>query len=162
MAKGTRRRRTRDFELAAHEDRALTATRTARLRPEASPPFPVVACWRRTLSPVVTQTWATCSTVAMVMEITLQYFEDCPNWQVAEDRLRQVLAELGRPEQEIRRQRVETPEEAARVDFGGSPTILVDGIDPFADPAGPAGYACRMYDSDAAPTVTQLRAALAG
>ncbi len=100
--------------------------------------------------------------MAMVMELTLQYFEDCPSWQVAEDRLRQVLAELGRPEQEIRRQRVETPEEAERLDFGGSPTILVDGIDPFADPDGPAGYACRMYDGDAAPTVMQLRAALAG
>ncbi len=75
----------------------------------------------------------------MVMEITLQYFDDCPNWQVAEDRLRQVLAELGRPEQEIRRQRVETSEEAERIAFGSSPTILVDGIDPFADPAGPAG-----------------------
>lgn len=96
------------------------------------------------------------------MEITLQYFDDCPNWQVAADRLRQVLAELGRPEQEIRRQRVETPEEAERVDFGGSPTILVDGVDPFADPAGPAGYACRMYDGEAAPTVAQIRAVLAG
>jgi len=97
------------------------------------------------------------------MEITLQYFDDCPNWQVAEGRLRQVLAELGRPDEEIRRQPVETAgEEAERVAFGGSPTILVDGIDPFAEPAGPAGYACRMYDGDAAPTVAQLRAALAG
>jgi len=96
------------------------------------------------------------------MELTLQYFESCPNWQVAEDRLRQVLAELGRSEQEIRRQRVETPEEAERLDFGGSPTIVVDGIDPFADPAGPAGYACRMYAGDAAPTVMQPRPPLAG
>jgi hypothetical protein len=96
------------------------------------------------------------------MEITLQYFDDCPNWQVAEDRLRQVLMELGRHGQVIRRQRVETAEEAERVAFGGSPTILVEGIDPFADPAGPAGYACRMYDGDAAPTVAQLRAGLAG
>jgi len=96
------------------------------------------------------------------MEITLQYFDDCPNWQIAEDRVRQVLAELGRPEQEILRQRVETAQEAERVAFGGSPTILVDGADPFAYPAGPAGYACRMYDGDAAPTVGQLRDALAG
>lgn len=60
--------------------------------------------------------------MGLVMEITLQYFDECPNWQVGEDRLRQVLAELGRPEQQIRRQRVETPEEAERVDFAGSPT----------------------------------------
>ncbi len=96
------------------------------------------------------------------MEITLQYFDDCPNWQVAEVRLRQALADLGRADQAIHHQRVETPEEAERVGFGGSPTILVDGFDPFADPAGPAGYACRVYDGDAAPTVAQLSAALAG
>ena len=95
------------------------------------------------------------------MEITLQYFDDCPNWQVAEDRLRQVLTELGRSDQPIRRQRVETPEEAERVGFGGSPTILIDGIDAFPDPTGPAGYACRVYGGDAAPTAEQIRLALA-
>lgn len=94
------------------------------------------------------------------MEITLQYFDDCPNWQVAEDRLRQALSEIGRPDEPIGRQRVENPEEAERVAFGGSPTILIDGMDPFADPAGPAGYACRFYGGEAAPTVAQLRAAL--
>jgi len=95
------------------------------------------------------------------MEITVQYFDNCPNWQLAEDRLRQVLDELGRSDQPIRRQRVETPEEAERVVFGGSPTILIDGIDAFPDPAGPAGYACRVYGGDAAPTAEQLREALA-
>ena len=95
------------------------------------------------------------------MKITLQYFDDCPNWKVAEDRLRQALADLGRPGQPLLHQRVETPEEAERVGFGGSPTILVDGVDPFADPAGPAGFACRVYGDDAAPTVDQLRVALA-
>ena len=94
------------------------------------------------------------------MEITLQYFDDCPNWQVAEARLRQVLVELGRSDQSIHRQRVETPEDAERVGFGGSPTILIDGIDAFPDPAGPAGYACRVYGGDAAPTAEQLRVAL--
>jgi len=96
------------------------------------------------------------------MEITLQYFDDCPNWRVADRRLREALIGLGRPEQPIRYQRVEDPEEAEHVSFGGSPTILVDGVDPYADPAGPAGYACRVYDGDAAPTVTQLRQALGG
>ncbi len=95
------------------------------------------------------------------MEITLQYFDDCPNWHVAEVRLRQALTDIGRPDQAILHQRVDTPEEAERVAFGGSPTILIDGTDPFADPTGPAGYACRVYNGDAAPTVTQLRAALA-
>jgi len=29
--------------------------------------------------------------------------------------------------------------------FTGSPTILIDGVDPFAEPGRPAGLACRMY-----------------
>lgn len=94
------------------------------------------------------------------MEITLQYFDGCPNWQVAQVRLRQALSDLGRPDQAILHQCVKTPEEAARVEFRGSPTILVDGADLFADPSGPAGYACRVYDGGATPTVAQLRAAL--
>jgi hypothetical protein len=94
------------------------------------------------------------------MRITLQYFDDCPNWRVAEERLRAALTELGRPHEPIEHQRVESPEDAARVSFGGSPTILMDGVDPFADPAGPAGYACRVYGGDAAPSVAQIRRAL--
>ena len=96
------------------------------------------------------------------MQITLQYFDDCPNWAVAEQRLRLALIELGQPDQVIDHQRVESPEDAERVSFGGSPTILIDGVDPFADPTGPAGYACRVYAGDAAPTVAQLRRALGG
>ncbi|MGH9279257.1 MAG: thioredoxin family protein [Acidimicrobiales bacterium] len=94
------------------------------------------------------------------MRVTLQYFEDCPNWRIAEARLREALVEVGHPDHAIDHQRVESAEEAERVGFGGSPTILIDGIDPFADPAGPAGYACRVYSDDAAPTVAQLRQAL--
>lgn len=96
------------------------------------------------------------------MHITLQYFDDCPNWGVAEQRLRLALVELGRPDQVIDYQLVESPEVAERVRFGGSPTILIDGVDPFAEPTGPAGYACRVYAGDAAPTVAQLRRALGG
>lgn len=92
------------------------------------------------------------------MEIKLQYFEDCPNWRVADARLRQALDEMGLGDQLVHRQRVETPEEAAAVGFGGSPTILIDGVDPFGPAA--AGFTCRVYEGDAAPTVPQLRAAL--
>ncbi len=96
------------------------------------------------------------------MQVTLQFFDECPNWAVAEQRLRQALVEVGRPDQSIEHRRVESVEEAERVRFGGSPTILIDGVDPFADPAGPAGYACRVYAGDAAPTVDELRRALGG
>lgn len=42
------------------------------------------------------------------------------------------------------RHRVETIEEAERLGFHGSPSILVDGVDVFAEPAG-VGLSCRIY-----------------
>ena len=46
----------------------------------------------------------------------------------------------------------------------GSPTVLVDGVDPFGDDAGAVGLSCRLYRTDAglvgAPTVDQLVSAL--
>jgi hypothetical protein len=40
---------------------------------------------------------------------------------------------------------VETEEQAAAVGFRGSPTILVDGEDLFADHPAPGGLSCRVY-----------------
>jgi hypothetical protein len=96
------------------------------------------------------------------MEITLQYFEDCPNWKVAEERLAVIAA--GRPDVTLTRQKVETFEEAERVGFHGSPSILIDGVDPFAGPGVGGGLACRIYQTpqgpSGAPTLEQLRAAV--
>ena len=60
---------------------------------------------------------------------------------------------------------VDTPEEAQRVGFRGSPTILVDGLDPFAAAADPiGGLSCRVYETPhgpaGSPTIDQLREAL--
>ncbi len=55
------------------------------------------------------------------MRVVLQYFNGCPNWRVADERLRDALAEVGAAS-EIVYQVVETPEHAARVGFTGSPT----------------------------------------
>jgi hypothetical protein len=100
-----------------------------------------------------------------VVEVRLLYFDGCPNWRDAEQRLRQALEQLGLSDSAVSLQRVETAEDAERLAFHGSPTILVDGVDPFADPATPIGLACRVYrtpdGSDGAPTVAQLTNALA-
>lgn len=61
------------------------------------------------------------------MDVTLLYFDGCPSWQVADRRLAQLAAE--RPDVRVHRQRVETAQEAARLHFGGSPSIQVDGAD---------------------------------
>lgn len=97
------------------------------------------------------------------MDVTLLYFDDCPNWLVANEHLEKLRAE--RPEMSITRHIVNTPEEAERTRFRGSPSILVDGDDPFADPDDPVGLSCRVYQTPAgpagSPTLDQLRDALA-
>lgn len=90
------------------------------------------------------------------------YFPDCPNWHVAHERLRDAAAQYGLS---IEHQLVTTPEEAERVSFRGSPTILIDGVDPFAVGDEPIGLSCRLYRTpdgfDGSPTTAQLAAALA-
>lgn len=93
------------------------------------------------------------------MEITLLYFDGCPNWKVADQRLAQIAAE--HPEIRVTRQRVETVEDAERFGFHGSPSILVNGVDVFAGPDAGVGLACRVYATPdglaGAPTLDQLR-----
>lgn len=103
-----------------------------------------------------------------VPEVRLVYFEDCPNWRIAQARLKEALAGIGADPDRVVYQQVTTAAEAAAAGFRGSPTILVDGTDPFADPSAgvdrPAALACRLYRSAAgsepAPTLEQLTAAL--
>ncbi|GAB2517245.1 MULTISPECIES: DsbA family protein [Microbacterium] len=98
------------------------------------------------------------------MEITLQYFDGCPNWEVLDHRLAQVVE--GRADVRVAHQRVETAEDAARLGFHGSPTVLVNGVDPFAEEGAPVGLACRVFRTPAglagSPTVDQLREAISG
>ncbi|NUR07386.1 MAG: thioredoxin family protein [Nocardioidaceae bacterium] len=96
------------------------------------------------------------------MDITLLYFEGCPNWKVADERLATVAAE--RSDVTVTHRSVETIEEAERLGFHGSPSILVDGEDAFADADAAVGLSCRVYRTPdglaGAPTVDQLRAVL--
>ena len=97
------------------------------------------------------------------MDVTLLYFDDCPNWLVASGHLDALRDE--HPDMSITRQVVDTPEEAERTGFRGSPSILIDGVDPFADPDDPVGFACRVYQTldgpAGSPTLDQLRDVLA-
>lgn len=96
------------------------------------------------------------------MDVTLLYFTACPHWKLADERVTALAEELGLA---VSRREVASPEEAERLSFRGSPTILVDGRDPFATGDEPAGLACRIYQTpegpQGAPTAEQLRAALA-
>ena len=71
------------------------------------------------------------------MKIELLYFDDCPNWKVAAERLADVAAARGLT---VERRLVTTPEEAEAARFRGSPTILVDGAVPFAAATSRSGW----------------------
>jgi hypothetical protein len=98
------------------------------------------------------------------IRVTLRYFDGCPNWHTAHDRLRDVLREEGMTDVEPILERVETPEDAERLQFVGSPTILIDGRDPFAGSGATFGLTCRIYQTPqglaGSPTPDQLRTAL--
>ena len=95
--------------------------------------------------------------VSSSVEVTLQYFEGCPNWEVVDRR----LAEFGMA---VTYQRIETLAEAFQHGFRGSPTVLVNGSDPFRDPGGHIGLACRVYwglaGPSGAPSVDELKQAI--
>lgn len=99
-----------------------------------------------------------------MLNVTLRYFEGCPHWQTAHDRLREALRAEGMGDVEPVLERVETAEDAERIRFIGSPTILLDGRDPFAGAKAAFGLTCRVYQTPeglaGSPTPDQLRAAL--
>jgi hypothetical protein len=94
-------------------------------------------------------------------QVTLLYFDGCPNWRTADARLRAVVDEIAF---DLQYEQIDTPEAAVRRSFRGSPTILVDGVDVFARGDEPVGLACRVYQTPdgpaGAPTLDQLRAVL--
>lgn len=88
------------------------------------------------------------------MKVTVLYFDGCPNWELARDRAEEALRLVGAPGA-VEVQRVDTFEEAERLGFSGSPTILIGGQDPFPG-AGRAAMACRLYGDDHAPSVDAI------
>ncbi len=96
------------------------------------------------------------------MRVTLQYFNGCPNWKETEAHIETLRSEGF--DLVFDRQLIETPEAAEQHGFRGSPTVLVDGVDPFADPDAPVGLSCRVYATETgyagSPSLDQLRAAL--
>lgn len=96
------------------------------------------------------------------MEITLLYFDGCPNWQTTLGHLQSLEDELGFS---LRLHNVSTASEAEEIGFVGSPTVLIDGRDPFATGETVTGLACRVYETQegpgGTPTIAELRAVLA-
>ncbi|MGC5168762.1 hypothetical protein [Luteimicrobium sp. DT211] len=96
------------------------------------------------------------------MRITVLAVPKCPNAPLALDRVATALA--GRvADVEL----LEVSDQAQAIERGmtGSPTILFDGVDPFADDGAVPSISCRLYRgpdgvAGGAPTVAALGAAL--
>jgi hypothetical protein len=101
------------------------------------------------------------------MRIDVLVVPDCPNGPVVIERLAQALA--GRADVQVETRVIDTVEQAEQWGMHGSPTVLVDGRDPFAAPGTPASLSCRLYQGDGeggraqgAPSLARLRQALDG
>ena len=97
---------------------------------------------------------------AALMRLTILHVPGCPNVAILEDRLTQARA--GRDDVDVARHVVDNEEVAVELGMGGSPTLLIDGVDPFAEPGRSASVSCRLYRDETghltgAPSAAQLR-----
>lgn len=93
----------------------------------------------------------------LLPEIELVFDPDCPNVDLARDALRRALAAAGQAQGW--RERVQGAEGSGSRHF--SPSILIDGRDPFGSETGDAA-GCRLYENGSPPVaelVTALEAA---
>lgn len=78
--------------------------------------------------------------------------------------LEAVLADVGWVG-DVRLVNVDSQERAEALSFRGSPTVLINDVDPFLDGEAPVGLSCRLYPTDdgyrGTPPEPELRALIA-
>ncbi len=99
----------------------------------------------------------------MTIKIELLIVPDCPNEADAVELITTAVADtLVRAT--VTRTVIATRDQARQRGFVGSPTILLNGTDPFAQPDAAIALACRLYSTPeglrGAPTLRDLRQAL--
>lgn len=97
------------------------------------------------------------------MRLQILYVPDCPNTGLLRARLEQALT--GQDTVDVQLHVIHDQDEATAFGMTGSPTLLIDGVDPFAEAGQPTSMSCRLYpDQDGAvcrtPSVAELRAAI--
>lgn len=98
------------------------------------------------------------------MKVQVVHIDECPNSAAAVERVRSTLDAIGLADVPVESVLVRTTDEAAAVEFAGSPTILIDGHDAFPTGTRTSDLACRVYSVDGGfaglPTQAQLEAAI--
>jgi hypothetical protein len=97
------------------------------------------------------------------MKLQILHVPGCAGADLLETRLAPLLA--AHPGVELTRQVLADQASAERLGMTGSPTLLADGVDPFARPGQEPSVSCRLYPDDdgrpgQAPSPDQLRVAL--
>lgn len=86
--------------------------------------------------------------------VTVQHLSGCPNLALACAHVDEAILRYGGPVPEIAVQERPDPATAEHVGFHGSPTILVDGTDPFGDAPAEPTFGRRIYHTRAGPQGT--------
>lgn len=94
--------------------------------------------------------------------VRILHVPDCPNTATMTDRVVDVMS----GQADIELQVVRDQDQAEAMGMCGSPTLLINGIDPFAVAGQAPSLSCRLYRDEqgapsGAPTVEQLRMAVA-
>ncbi|HEY8178771.1 MAG TPA: thioredoxin family protein [Candidatus Limnocylindria bacterium] len=84
------------------------------------------------------------------MRVELLYWDGDPNYMTTRQRLVEVLTEDAF-ETPIQMVAVNRPDDAELLDFRGSPTIRIDGVDIQPNADAPVGLALRRYPADDDP-----------
>jgi hypothetical protein len=99
------------------------------------------------------------------MHIEILHVADCPNLGLARSRLFSALDRTG-VTASVREVLVADPMVAGKLGMHGSPTVLLDGRDPFDEETAEGSLSCRLYWSegrpDGAPGLTELIQAIGG
>ncbi len=97
------------------------------------------------------------------MHLTVLAVPGCPHVKLLEQHMMQALE--GRHDVTVSYRQITDLDQAVRWGMNGSPTVLIDGIDPFAGPGQDASVSCRLFRDDhsrsaSAPSVRQFRQAV--
>jgi hypothetical protein len=95
------------------------------------------------------------------MDVELLVVPDCPHEKPAAVLLRMALDDIGLSAVDFQLTVIDSQEDAERRGFVGSPTIQLDGVDPFETPGQHPSLACRLYPGPGTlPDLRALRQAL--
>jgi hypothetical protein len=98
------------------------------------------------------------------VQIEVLTVPECPHRDEAMTRVGHALAVIGRGDVVVVERVITDLDEATSAGMRGSPTILIDGHDPFAMAAEQPSFSCRLLPTDSgldgAPSIDDLVAAL--